>query len=321
MSGKETQLDPDILDEAAEWLMRLNAGLDENERAALESWRNRSVMHAQAWKRAERLMGQLEQLPPRISMPVLNRGHNPKRRAALKHMLIAVGSIPLVWGSVELTQQAGWGADYQTAKGERREIRLADGSVITLNTDTAVDTVFDEQQRLLVLRHGELLIETAKDGQVPARPFRVATEEGQLQALGTRFNVRRDHAGQTQVAVFEGAVRVSPTAGPAVILNAGEQGIMTPAALGERKTADPTAIAWQHGMLVADRMRLEHFGKELARYRNGLVRVDPVIAGLEVSGAYPVADTAQVFQMLASTYPVDVKVGMLGYVITLAPRP
>ncbi|MEZ0236459.1 MAG: FecR domain-containing protein [Methylophilaceae bacterium] len=316
----DTRISPDILDEAADWLMRLNAGLSERERDELNRWRNRSAAHAQAWQKAERLLHKLDGLPPQISMPVLNRPSDPKRRAALKHLLVVLGSVPLGWAAFEISEKQGWVADFRTAKGEWREFRLTDGSHITLNTDTAVDTYFDEQRRLIVLRRGEILIETAKDAYTPARAFMIETDEGRLQALGTRFDVRRDNEGRTLIAVFEGAVRVTPNSGEAVTLDAGEQCIMTPTGVIDRKTADLAAAAWTQGMLVADGMRLRDFAQEMTRYRKGLLRVDPAVADLKISGAYPLDKPEHVMTMLSSTYPVEAKAAMLGYVITLVPR-
>jgi hypothetical protein len=76
-----------------------------------------------------------------------------------------------------------------TASGQRRSFTLDDGSRLGLNSHSAVDLLFDADQRLLVLRRGELLIQVAPD---PHRPLRVRTAQGQVQALGTRFLVSQE---------------------------------------------------------------------------------------------------------------------------------
>jgi transmembrane sensor len=76
-----------------------------------------------------------------------------------------------------------------TASGQRRSFTLDDGSRLGLNSHSAVDLLFDADQRLLVLRRGELLIQVAAD---PQRPLRVRTAQGQVQALGTRFLVSQE---------------------------------------------------------------------------------------------------------------------------------
>lgn len=53
-----------------------------------------------------------------------------------------------------------------------------------LNSRSALDIEFDDNERRLHLRSGEILIQTAKGD---TRPFIVETEQGRLRALGTRF--------------------------------------------------------------------------------------------------------------------------------------
>lgn len=318
--GTQAGIDSRILDEAAEWLMRLNAGMSDEERAALDRWRSRSPEHVRAWARAEALLGRLGKLPPEIALPTLDRPASPERRAALGRLAAILAAVPVGWAAWSVAENEGWGADHRTAVGERREIRLADGSQATLNTQTAMDVRFDDAQRLIVLRHGQILIDTAPDAASPARPFLVKTADGVMQALGTRFDVRRESEGGTQVTVQQGAVKLMPREGDALILQAGEQAVMTPMEVTGRRAADIAASVWAQGMLVADRMRLADFAAELARYRSGYLRVEPALAELRVSGAYPTDAPERVLAMLASTYPVEVRTSLFGYVVTLVPR-
>ncbi|WP_440862721.1 FecR domain-containing protein [Symbiopectobacterium purcellii] len=48
-----------------------------------------------------------------------------------------------------------WLADQRTAIGEIRRLTLDDGSVLTLNTDSAVNLRFDTRQRTVELVQGE----------------------------------------------------------------------------------------------------------------------------------------------------------------------
>ena len=73
-------------------------------------------------------------------------------------------------------------------------------------------------------------------------------------------------------------------------------------------------------MLVADRMRLTDFAAELSRYRSGIVRVDPTVAHVRVSGAFPLRDTDKALAMLVSTYEVDAITRLRGHWITLVAR-
>lgn len=94
---------------------------------------------------------------------------------------------------------------YATRLGEQRDVLLADGSKITLNTNTAVSVRYSKQRRYLVLKRGEALFSVAHNA---ARPFDVAAAGTLTRALGTEFNVDMRDVRVT-VSVLEGAVQVS----------------------------------------------------------------------------------------------------------------
>ncbi|MFU2325771.1 FecR domain-containing protein [Pseudomonas sp. NFX98] len=320
--NRPSMVSPAVLDEAAEWLMRLTEGsLSEQERAQWQAWRASSAEREYAWQRAESLLGKLGGLPPELAMPTLDRPANPQRRAMLARLAALLAIAPATWLGWQVNQRQGWTADYHSPIGERRQLTLADGSQLTLNTDTAIDVMFDQMQRLIRVRKGEILVQTAPDIQVPSRPFRVSTEQGIMQALGTRFSVRED-ADTTRLAVLDGRVQIElyqrPQATP-MILSAGQQTEFSATVIGPVTHADSALTAWTQGMLVADGMSLGDFAKELARYRHGLVRCDPAVARIRISGAFPLDDSRRALSMLALTYPVKVTTHFGGYWVTLSP--
>ena len=67
------------------------------------------------------------------------------------------------------------------------------------------------------------------------------------------------------------------------------------------------ASAWQRGLLVAERWRLGDFLEEVARYRAGVLRCDPAVAGLMISGVYPLQDTDAILQSVSQALPVQVR--------------
>ncbi|PUA19207.1 FecR domain-containing protein [Glaciimonas sp. PCH181] len=321
----------DILEQAADWLMQLNSGtVSDEDRAACERWRRSSPDHARAWMRAELLLNKLGGLPPSLAISALDRPVDKGRRAAVVRLAILLAAVPTGWLAWRIapSANASWHsmtATHITATGEQRSLTLADGSRVTLNTSTAVDVQFDTTQRLLQLRAGEIFIATSPD---PAgikgqhRPFRVSTAEGRLEALGTRFSVRQ-YDGRSEVSVLQGAVRIEPVngrAGATHIIHAGQQASFTTDAANPPISADDAAIAWMHGMLLADSMRLADFARELARYRKGFVYCDPVLANMPVSGAFPITDTDRALTMLVSTYPLLAVSRLGGYWVTLVAR-
>ncbi|MGC5704451.1 FecR family protein [Pseudomonas sp. NFXW11] len=317
----EPQLAPEVLEEAAEWLLRLSEGeLSEAERAQWQSWQLSSPERQRAWSRAQLLQAKLGGLPSSLALSALDRPSSPQRRAALGKLALLLAMAPAGWGSWKLAQSQQWSADYRTAVGQRRELTLADGSQLTLNTDSAIDVLFDANQRLIKLRAGEILVQTAADTSPQARPFLVSTPQGLMQALGTRFSVR-EMSPRTQLVVLQGAVKVlladNRQAAP-LIVNAGQRTDFSSREFAPPSPAERYASAWTQGMLMADKMRLADFVTELARYRRGFVRCDPTIADLRISGAYPISDTQRSLNMLVQTYPVQVSGHLNGLWLTLS---
>ena len=294
---------------AAAWYARLSSGAaDEALQQAWSGWLAASDLHRQAWQRVETVCGQFGQLPGPLAGPAL-RGVSGRRRAILNAVLLLGAAAPLVW-QLERSQALGsWQAAHQTRVGERRSMSLADGSLMVMDTDSALDLAFDARQRLIRLHQGRILVATAGASRLAAEfrdsPLRVRTRHGEIEALGTRFVVRTD-GDASQVAVLEARVRVTPATGgrDGVLLEAGQQLDFGSREMGEARPAAPAAGAWTDGSLVAVDMPLGQWVAELGRYRRGILRCDPAIAGLRVSGAYPLDDTDQALRMLADTFPV-----------------
>ncbi|MCO3402565.1 FecR family protein [Pseudomonas aeruginosa] len=284
-SAGEGRIPSPILDEAAEWLVRLqDSGCTDDTRQACAQWRQRSPQHAHAWERAERLLQCLGRLPPALALPTLGRERGLDRRRAIKHLALVLGGASLGLATWQAEPLRDWLADQRTGVGEQRRLTLPDGSLLTLNTDSAVDLAFDASQRLVRLLRGEIFVDSRAD----PRPFRVATAEARLHAGAARFNVRQEMA----------ATRADGEA--------------------RRLAFDGLPDAWTRGMLMADRMPLAEVLAELARYRRGVLRCDPQLARLAVSGAYPLLDLRRTLGMLQATYPLKVR-GVTDYWISLVP--
>jgi transmembrane sensor len=313
LEGDGVRIDPAIIGEAAEWLVRLRVDDSDRQQQACMAWRQARPEHDQAWQRVAMLAQDLRATAaystPKLAARALNTvAARQSRRAAMKWALGIGGVGVIAWTSADQMPWQAWSAEYRTAPGEQRTVVLEDGTRIVLNTDSAVDVRFDDVQRNVILRSGEIQITTGKDAR--QRPFRVVTGEGAIRPIGTRFIVR-ERAAPTRdilVSVIEGAVEIRPRLSPdqRQILRAGEQASFTSTRAGSPEPAPSLAGAWVNGMLIASRMRLDEFVVELGRYRRGVLRCDPAIAAQLVTGAFPVADTDRVLAMLEEVLPVRV---------------
>ena len=295
-----------ILEAAATWHVDLSISpQDGHLREAHGHWLASDPRNRLAWERLARLHGKLQQVHPTLARPML-AGAQAKRREVLKVLsvlLAAGGAGSLAWQHTRLPDLL---ADQRTAVGERQTVRLADGSQLQLDTNTAVDIRYSANLRELHLLHGEILIQTAVDPH--SRPFLVHTPEGSIRALGTRFTVRSD-AGSSQVRVQEHAVEVRPVLAPdsATRVAAGQQLRFTAQAVHILEPAPEQADAWSRGILLARDQRLDEFVRELQRYRAGYLHCAPEVAGLRLSGAFYLADTDRVLANVTTTLPLRVQ--------------
>lgn len=295
-----------VLDAAIAWQLSLDSA-NPVEREEFAKWHAAHEEHARAWRQ----LGMLDQRFSVASGPartaLLQSRESIRRR--VRNLGSGVASIVAVIG---LALFAGerylpvdyWLADQRTATGEQRVLRLSDGTVINLNTHSAVDVRFDEKQRRVILQDGEILVET---GHGDARPFIVETREGSMRALGTRFLVKREEEG-TRLSVLKSAVAAHPeSSAEEQILREGQQVLMRSNGLGPIVATSLGADAWTRGMLVVDNARLEDLIHELGRYRRGHLGVAPEVADLRITGSFPLHDTDLALSALLPTLPVQIE--------------
>ncbi|VVE55836.1 hypothetical protein PIN31009_05002 [Pandoraea iniqua] len=317
---------PGIAQQAVEWWVTLHGGdATETLRAACARWREAHPDHERAWRHIEsanhRMRHVSDTLGAAVAQAALRAPRSRARRTAIKAIAGALFVGGGAWLATDPRAVQRLRADASTGVGERRTLRLADGTTLVLNTRSAVRLSMDGSTRRIALVDGEVMVTTGKDaGHVPPRPLVVTTAQATLQPLGTRFAVRQDDAGG-RVQVYEGAVRVMPLGVSHVerIVQAGEQAQFTARAIEPLTALEDGDGAWTDGMLVAVDMRLDTFLAELSRYRRGYLRCDPAVAALRVSGTYPLGDVDAILAVLPHALPVTVA-SVTRYWVSVGPR-
>ncbi|WP_341868377.1 FecR domain-containing protein [Pseudomonas reidholzensis] len=303
MSQPPTLAQKDAVREAARWFACLSSGsATAADHARWQCWYQASALNQEVWQRMQAVTQHIDGLPARLASATL-LGAGTARRHVLLGMATLFGGATL--GAIAWRSDGPrlWTADYRSGVGERREISLADGSQLLLDTDSEVDTHFDGQQRLLLLRRGRALISTAPDAA--GRPFMIDTRDGRVLALGTRFSVSTDEHG-SEVAVLEKAVQLSVGASPGLRLEAGERAAFGPSGIGPVRNNDASVGSWQDGSLIAIDQPLGQLIDALSRYRPGFLRCAPEVAALKVSGTFPITDTDLALAALQSSFPVKI---------------
>ena len=238
-------------------------------------------------------------------------GINPGRRSLLKRgVVLAVGLPAVVWLGRQLPL-AAWSADLRTAVGERRGVRLVDGSVLQLSTDTAVDLNMANHRLHLIEGEIALSVYRAQPIDVDFGLGRVATGQAQICLYRDSYSCR--------ISVLDGNVDVQPEQGMPLTLHYGDQLTLYTDGSGAMGRFDPHAPDWRDGVLSANNQPLGEFLREVGRYHPGILRWDPALESLKVTGTFALNDTDRILALLAASLPVTV-LSRSRYWVTLVPQ-
>lgn len=313
-SHHKDEIPSSVIDAAIAWAIKLEFNQPTTAtREAFSQWLQSNPSHAGAWQRVQSIKQDFAAVPRGLARDALQavevqrKANGVNRRQALKLLMLAGVSVSAGWAMQDQLPWQRMVADASTRVGEQRTMHLDDGTVIVLNTDTAVSFDMDGAQRRIVLRRGEIMITTGDDHAFASkRAFWVDTPFGNMQAIGTRFVVRLNDS-RARVSVQEGAVRMHPAkGGDAAIANVGETWWLADNAVTAADAQAFSQDGWVDGVIAGQNMRLADLLTELARYRSGRIVCDPQVADLRVSGIYHVRDTDQVLRFLFQTQPVSV---------------
>jgi Fe2+-dicitrate sensor, membrane component len=308
-----TRVDP-VTRAAVDWMLRLESGQAcPSERQVFKAWLAESPEHMAAWQRVagvlktpladlqaveRRSPGQLH-----AAREALLASPSAARKKALQGglllLLLGVGAAGMV---DRVTPLRGMMADQHTATGERRTIELADGSRLTLNARSAVDIQFSDGQRRVQLREGQLQVDVAAD---PQRPFVVATAQGQVKALGTRFMVRQG-ADESLASVQQHSVQLDTLNGLQRRIDAGQAVSFTASQIDPQTSTARSQADWLEGRVELHDEPLSALVEALRPYQTGVLRISPEAARVRVFGVFSLDNTPQTLSTLAQTLPIKV---------------
>lgn len=350
MNVKEQRVRSPITQEAADWFVANREGLTAKDRQTFAAWLKASPVHVEEYLALSVIARDLRaacEMPQNLLDEVLSRARRddenlvrplwprlleslqtPPPRwkvAAVAMAVVGVVSIGLLvllnhrpaanmTARNPVTEQR-----FETRHGEQQTYRLADNSILHLNTDTTVTVRYSQKERLVTLAAGEADFEVAHE---PSRPFRVFAGPAEVVDLGTRFDVRLQD-GSTRVIVAEGWVAVGPSSqapnGRAsqndavrfVQMSANQQITVSD---GQWPASPvpvdaPRARAWLHRQMVFDREALERVAAEFNRYASKPIEITtPALGKLEVSGVFATDDSEAFVAFLRSLNGVHVEV-------------
>jgi transmembrane sensor len=333
---------PELALQAIEWLVRLRSDdMDEAETHAFADWLSEDIHHAEAFADAEDLFQNLTiaaktprvispsfaepdktQISTRVVPTPINKPPTCRSAFALnKRWLVAPLALAAAWlfaVVLILPKQAhlldDYLSDYHTNTGEVREIQLADGSQLLLNTNTAVSVEYQASLRQIVLHHGQARFTVAKDSQ---RPFEVKSGGLLVRALGTIFEVYNPESSETRVTVQEHAVAVRlqpetfmPGSGQPTTITVQEGQQLSYVGNGILNPPEPTDLAqtsaWQQRKLSFNDRPLGELIAELDRYRVGRIFLsDAKLKNLRVVGVFSLTEPDAVLKKVCKVLALE----------------
>jgi transmembrane sensor len=331
----------EIDEEAAVWVWRMDSdAVSAASREDFNSWLRRDSRHRLAYEHLTQVwtgLNGLAEAKREEKIATFTRSSAGLRLTGRTAWWAAAAAA--IVGGVAVAAWMRMGGESRTlatAVGQQRSVTLADGSVVSLNTNTIVETNLRRNVRDIHLRQGEAHFQVAHDR---SRPFLVHAGDAVVRAVGTQFEVRLRTDQHVDVLVNEGRVEVRSEVVPEPAssgqgaramprshvhtLAAGQQ----LSATGNDYSVVPVSthrlssvLAWRDGAVVFDDETLSDAIAEIGRYTDARIIVnDPQVAAFRVGGRYRTGDVQAFFDALQTAFPVSIRHGSNG-VVFIDPR-
>ena len=308
----ELLLEDEVLQQASQWFAILQSeDVSAKEQQKWRDWLSLDPTHQLAWEQIEAIQAGFNQAANSLTSHYVLRRATPKSLATKTTPIFSIAVlliVSLITLSVfTLYPVTSDKTQYQTAIGETRQVTLADGTQLWLNTNSQVETLFSDNLRLITLLQGEVFISSGADTAYQHRPLVVDTEDGRLTALGTRFNVQYDNQ-KTTLSVFEGAVKTEPRhQTTSTITPAGKQTLFNQQTiLKDTLPVEPIKEAWNKGILLANDMPLCEFIAEINRYQEPVIICPDELNTFRLMGSYPINNIPRVLTAVEKSLPVHI---------------
>ncbi|MBW4332227.1 FecR domain-containing protein [Stakelama sp. CBK3Z-3] len=316
MASPDFSPDDAVRAEAADWFARMRGPDAERHRTAFDAWYRADGAHAAAYDRMELrwnqsgLVGHTPSGQTRAGLPEAPLRAFPSRALALAASILAI----LVLGALLLSArnarpgksqsvQIAHAETLESPRGSIRRVTLADGSTVTLDSDSRIVVAFIPGARRLRLVAGRARFDVAHDAD---RPFIVSAGGGEVVATGTLFDVSLI-SGRPRVRLIEGSVEVRrPGPGdaadaalpPAIRLAPGQMAAVdAPAPLARAPAAGER---WVSGTLSFEDAPLDAVLAQANRYTERQVRLgDPSLGALRFTGGFRAGHSDKLARALA----------------------
>ena len=188
--------------------------------------------------------------------------------------------------------------------GAKTHFTLPDGSLVWLNSGSTLSFIPNFIKTRLVNLKGEAFFEVKKKDQ----PFIVLTEYGNVEAMGTSFNVTAFAGENFQTTLLTGIVNVSTKlTGNEVSLLPGQQSRIYENKIKVENVDADMFSSWKDGKLIFRNEYLPSVTKRLERWYNVKIELanDKRLSEISYTGVLEMESFSEVLQLLKVTAPID----------------
>lgn len=339
----------ELAQEACAWIAQLESeSMKSDDKTAFREWVGRSPAHKSEIRRYAQFSQELN---------LLTEMRRPLKEAADEHRQLSVNlnkgwarnfsyafTVMFALTAMLLGTQYLVPSDdsidgpvlYKTAVGSYSKIKLADGTLLELNTNSEVEVDYSPTRRKVRLLSGEAFFQVAHNKN---RPFVVYAGEKSVRAVGTAFAVSLLPTS-FEVTVTEGKVELLDNSAVreqsedelvevGQVKQAAER-LVTPIYLSAGETLEidpqlPTALktdsvgsvsqreilrqlSWQDGLLDFSETPLVEVIEDLSRYTTMKIEIqDPELRNLKFGGLFRTNELQALFDALELTFDIRIE--------------
>ena len=328
------------LEAACEWVTFLDKGLSHSQYEELRTWLEEDPLNkselfevASLWDKLDEL-NRLSELFPNTTKQ--NTSYKKYLYAAASLVIVSFVSFYITFFMsnevVKSTQLVNLNTSFQTGIGQSQTFALADGSELTLNTNSIANINFTKSRRVIDLQQGEIHINVAHD---KSRPLDVIVDNNRFQAVGTAFSVQRKK-NEIELIVTDGKVKlekINTAAEPSLsaksqIVSKGEATDVAlkgeaPVLVKKINNEDLIAkLSWRKGKLIFRGEPIEQVMAEIERYTSMSIRLeeDDKLKSVRVAGVFKTGDVAGLLSALNENFGINYKSLDDGAILLSLPR-
>jgi transmembrane sensor len=296
--------------EASRWVVKFDGEFHAEDVRAFRRWLAHSEDHRAAFEHASATWNQLDLLSRLEAYPL--PANDTAARSVDRRVLLGGGAVAVAALGIGVYALGSGAAEaYETGVGEVRDIALSDGTNVTLNASTRVETRISSESRAARVVRGEALFVISERGD---QPFSISTDAGGVEATN----------GEVLVKVLPDGVRVSLMSARGRAWRAGL--ISRPSAVAIDAHSDielgrgdlsvapielallPRRTLWREGRLAFDDTPLSEAVADVSRHTGARFGfADPALGRLRIGGLIDARDLDGFLLMLSQSVGVGAR--------------